>query len=129
MEPVEPPVKPTSTDTPPPQALAKPSTKERFSTLLKDYGPVAFGVYFTIFLLCILAFSVAIQAGLGEALAQRFGVQLEGAGGTAGTLFGAWVVTKAIQIPRIFATLALTPLVGRVPLVARFVRRGQESKD
>jgi hypothetical protein len=121
-------VKPTSTDTAPTQAPAKPSVKERFSVLLKDYGPVAFGVYFSLFLLCILAFSVAIPAGLGDALAQRFGVQLQGAGGLGATLFGAWVVTKAIQIPRIFATLALTPLVGRIPFVARFVRRFQESK-
>jgi hypothetical protein len=128
MEPVEPPVKPTSTDTAPIQAPAKPSTKERFNVLLRDYGPVAFGVYFSIFFLCILAFSVAIQAGLGESLARRFGVQLDGAGSLGATLFGAWVVTKAIQIPRIFATLALTPLVGRVPFVARFVRRSQESK-
>jgi hypothetical protein len=102
--------------------------KERFSMLLKDYGPVAFGVYFAIFFLCILAFSIAIQAGLGETLSEKLGVQLEGAGGTAGTLFGAWLVTKAIQIPRIFATLALTPVVGRIPFVARFVRRFQDSR-
>jgi hypothetical protein len=104
------------------------SVKDRFSALLRDYGPVAFGVYFAIFFLCILGFSVAIKAGLGQTLAQKLNVQLEGAGGTAGTLFGAWLVTKAIQIPRIFATLALTPVVGRIPFVARIVKRFQESK-
>jgi hypothetical protein len=128
MEPVDPFVKPTSTDTPPPQAMAKPSVKERFSVLLKDYGSVALGVYFGIFFLSILVFSIAIKAGLGDALAQRFGVELSGAGSLGATLFGAWVVTKAIQIPRIFATLALTPLVGRIPAVARALQRARESK-
>lgn len=128
MEPVDPLVKPTSTDTPPPQASAKPSVKERFSVLLRDYGSVAFGVYFSIFFLSILVFSIAIKAGLGDALAQRFGVELSGAGGLGATLFGAWVVTKAIQLPRIFATLALTPVVARIPPVARMLQRARESK-
>ena len=128
MEPVDPPVKPTSTDTSPPPALAKPSVKERFSVLLKDYGSVAFGVYFGIFFLSILVFSIAIKAGLGDALAQRFGVELSGAGGLGATLFGAWVVTKAIQLPRIFATLALTPLVARIPPVARALHRARKPK-
>jgi hypothetical protein len=119
MEPVDPPVKPTSTDTAPTQAPAKLPIKERFSVLLKEYGSVVFGVYFGIFFLCILAFSIAIKAGLGDTLAQRFGVELEGAGGLGATLIGAWVVTKAIQLPRMFATLALTPIV------ARLLRRSQ----
>ncbi len=130
MAPVEPPVKPTSTDTgPAPDVAKKPSTKERFTALLRDYGPVAFGVYFSIFLLCIAVFAFAIQAGLDtQALAGKLGIEVEGVGETAGTLFGAWVVTKAIQIPRIFATLVLTPMIGRIPLVARWVRRFQEGK-
>ncbi len=96
--------------------------------LLKDYGFVAFGVYFGIFFLSILVFSVAIKAGLGDSLAQRFDVELSGAGGLGATLFAAWVLTKAIQIPRILATLALTPLVGRIPAVARAIQRARESK-
>jgi hypothetical protein len=132
MEPVDPPVKPTSTDTAPgptpspAPAAAKPSLKERFSALLKEYGPVAFLVYFTIFFLCIAGFSVAIQAGLAEALSEQFDVELDGKGGLAGTLFAAWAVTKVIQVPRIFATLVLTPIVGRIGFVARLLKRFQE---
>jgi hypothetical protein len=133
MENVEPPVKPTSptspdtTPAPAPTAVAKPSLKERFSALLKEYGPVAFLVYFSIFFVCIAGFSVAIKAGLAETLSQQFDVQLDGTGGLAGTLFAAWAVTKVIQVPRIFATLVLTPLVGRISFVARFLKRFQES--
>ena len=128
MEPVDPLAKPTSTDTPPRPGAGKPPVKERFSMLLKDYGFVAFGVYFGIFFLSILVFAVAIKAGLGDSLAQRFDVELSGAGGLGATLFAAWVLTKAIQIPRILATLALTPVVGRIPAVARAIQRARESK-
>jgi hypothetical protein len=102
MEPVEPGVKDTSTQTPTP-AAAKPPLKERFKALMEDYGPVAFAVYFAIFFLCIAGFAVAF----------RMGFQMEGVGGTAGTLGAAWLATKVIQPIRILATLALTPLVGR----------------
>jgi hypothetical protein len=132
MEPVDPLVKPTSTDTPPPQApqaSAKPSVKERFSVLLKEYGTLALGVYLSTSLLSIVAFYIAIKAGLGDPLAKRFNVDLSGAGGTGATLFAAWVMMKATQIPRIFATLALTPLVARIPVVARALQRARESKD
>src|SRR5688572_17686914 len=105
MEPVDPLVKPTSTDTPPPQALAKPSVKERFSVLLKEYGTLAIGVYLSTSLLSMVVFYIAIKAGLGEPLAQRFDVDLSGTGGTWATLVAAWVMMKATQIPRIFATL------------------------
>lgn len=106
MEPVEPGVKPTSTDTPPSSTPlpAKPSLKQRMTALLEDYGPVAFAVYFAIFFLCIAGF----------ALAFRMGFQMEGVGGTAGTLGAAWLATKALQPLRILATLALTPPVGRL---------------
>lgn len=105
MEPVEPGVNNTSTDTPTATpTAAKPSLKERMKSLLEDYGPVAFTVYFTIFLLCIAGFSLAF----------RMGFQMEGVGGTAGTLGAAWLATKVIQPIRILATLALTPPVGRV---------------
>lgn len=104
MEPVEDGVKPTPTDTPAPAATAaRPPLKERLKALMEDYGPVAFGVYFAIFFLCIAGFSVAF----------RMGFQMDGVGGTAGTLGAAWVATKVIQPVRIGATLALTPLVGR----------------
>ena len=129
MEPVDPRVKPTSTDTPPPAAPTKPSVKERYSVLIKEYGFLGITVYLSTSVVSIVVFSIAIKAGLGDALAQRFGVEFSGAGSLGATLFAAWVMTKAIQIPRIFATLALTPVVARIPAVARALQRARESKD
>ncbi|WP_224368016.1 FAM210A/B-like domain-containing protein [Hyalangium versicolor] len=101
--------------------------KTRFTTLFNEYGLVAIVVHFTIFGLSILGFAVALRMGLDtQALSQKLGVQLEGASGTAGTLFAAWLLSKAIQVPRIFATLVLTPLVGRIPFVARRIQRNRE---
>lgn len=129
MSRVDPPVeKTTSTDTAPAQASAKPSLKERFTTLFNEYGTVAIVVYFTIFGLSIAGFAIALRTGLDmQAISQKLGLQLEGAGGTAGTLVAAWLLTKAIQIPRIFATLVLTPVVGRIPFVARRLQRNREA--
>ena len=106
MEPVEPGVKNTSTDTPTPaptRTATKPPLKERMKALMEDYGPVAFAVYFAIFGLCIAGFMVAF----------RMGFKTEGTAGTAGTLGAAYLATKALQPVRILATLALTPPVGR----------------
>jgi hypothetical protein len=129
MEPVDPLVKPTSTDTTPSQASAKPSVKERFSVLLKEYGFLTIAVYLSTSVVSMAVFSIAIQTGLGEALSKRYDVDLSGAGGLGATLFAAWVMTKATQIPRLFATLALTPVVARIPVVARALQRARESKD
>jgi hypothetical protein len=128
MPPVEPPMqKPTSTDTAPPSTVARPSVKERFTRLMKDYGPVALLVYLSTFVLSMVVFSIIIQVGFDlKALGERFGVQLDGASSLMGTLAAAWVLTKVIQVPRIFATLALTPIVGRIPFVTRLLRRFQE---
>jgi hypothetical protein len=127
---VEPPVqKPTSTDTAPPSAVARPSVKERFTRLMKDFGPVALVVYLSTSVLSMTVFSIIIQVGFDlKALGERFGVQLDGASGLMGTLGAAWVLTKVIQVPRIFATLALTPIVGRIPVVTRLLRRLQEEE-
>lgn len=102
---------------------AKPPLKDRFALLLKEYGSLALIIYFALFLLSVAGFAIAIQAGLSEPLARRFDVSLEGAGGQAGTLFAAWALTKVIQLPRILATLVLTPLIGRIPPVRRLLER------
>ncbi|MBI5544657.1 MAG: hypothetical protein HY901_12265 [Deltaproteobacteria bacterium] len=121
MPSVEPAMKPT-------EAAAKPSLKERFAVLLKEYGPVAVLVYLTLFLVGVVGFSVAIQAGWSEALSRRFGLTLDGGGGLAGTLVAAWALTKVLQVPRILATVVLTPLVGNIPLVIRLRERLDKSK-
>ncbi|MDY7226179.1 hypothetical protein SYV04_07275 [Hyalangium sp. s54d21] len=100
-------MKPTSTDTAPaPVAAAKPSLKERFKSLLVEYGQVAIIIYFVIFGLCIAGFAVAIPLGF----------KVEGASDTTNffAILGAsWVATKVLQPLRILATLALTPVIGR----------------
>jgi hypothetical protein len=77
--------------------------------LMAEYGPVAFGVYFTIFAIVLLGFVAAI----------KLGVKVESAQGTAGTLLAAWAATKLTQPLRILATLVVTPFVVRV------LRRGR----
>ncbi len=114
METVEPPMMPNPHEpprTPEFTAVAvKPSLKERWKSLMADYGRLAIWVYFTIFFACIAGFAVAIKLGFN----------VEGAGGTTGTLFGAWAATKVTQPIRILATLGITPPLERV---LRFVPR------
>jgi hypothetical protein len=130
MPPVEPPVqKPTSTDTVP-ATPAKSSLKVRFKTLFNEYGPLALLIYLSTSVLSIAGFMVAIRAGVDlQALSERFGVQLGGTGGLIATFGAAWVFMKALTVPRLFATLLLTPIVGRIPFVARFLRRFQERQE
>lgn len=126
MAPVEPPVeKPTSTDTIPPQT--RPPLKERLKTLMTEYGFLAIVVYLSTSVLSMTGFTIAILSLDLKALGERFGVQLEGTSGLVGTLGAAWVLTKVIQVPRILVTLALTPLIARIPFVARLLKRFEES--
>jgi len=116
MQTVEPPVTPNPNETPSSQAVAaKPSLKERFKTLMANYGRLAIWVYFTIFFGCWAGFAVAIHLGF----------QVEGAGGTTGTVLGSYAAAKVTQPLRILATLALTPPLERVlraaPKVHRFL--------
>ena len=78
--------------------------KQRLQKIWDAYGSVAIGTYFTIF--------AAVFAGF--ALAIKFGLKVESASATAGTLAAAYVATKLTQPLRILATLALTPLVARL---------------
>jgi hypothetical protein len=125
MAPVDPPVeKPTSTDTVPPQT--RPPLKERLKTLMTEYGFLAILVYLSTSVLSMTGFTIAILSLDLKALGERFGVQLEGTSGLVGTLGAAWVLTKVIQVPRILLTLALTPLIARIPFVARLLKRFEE---
>lgn len=75
---------------------------------LEAYGRIGLYVYFAIFAGTLVAFFAALKLGLQDSvpwLAEHAG---EGA-----TLAGAWLLTKLVQIPRIAATLAVTPVVAR----------------
>ena len=91
----------------------KKPLKERLTALLAEYGKIALYLYFAIFFLVFAGFTFAIAAG----------VEVESASGTAGLIGAGWVATKLTQPIRIAATLALTPVVGRL-LAWRRARRG-----
>ena len=92
----------------PAEPAPKLPLKVRFKALMEEYGTIAIATYFGIFFLVIGGFWLAI----------RFGVEVEGTAGTAGTLAAAWVATKLTQPLRILGTLLLTPIIGK--LVHRF---------
>ena len=89
---------------------AKPSLKQRLSTLFDAYGPIAIVTYLALSVLTILAFSIAIWAGLKPSTET----------GVLGVILAGWVLAKTTVPLRILATLALTP--GVAVIVARFRR-------
>ena len=91
-----------------PAAAPKPPLKDRLKALFDEYGTIAIATYFAIFFVVLGGFALALT----------FGVKIESAAGTAGTLGAAWVATKVTQPLRILGTLVLTPVIGK--LVHRF---------
>lgn len=83
---------------------------EKLKKLIAEYGAVATVTYFAIFLIVLF----------GAAAAIKLGFEIESAKGTAGLFFAAWLTAKAVQIPRILATVALTPVIAK--LYERFRR-------
>jgi hypothetical protein len=96
------------TDDRAPAAPAKLPLKQRLSALFEEYGRIAIITYFTLSILTIIGFSVAIWMG----------VQPSSETGVLGVLIAGWVLAKATMPIRIPITLALTPLVAMV--VRRF---------
>ncbi|WP_375742457.1 FAM210 family protein [Corallococcus interemptor] len=110
MKPSTPDIAPPETTTPP---AAKPTLMARFKALLLEYGPVAFCLHWLIFGLSMVGFWAAIRAGFRP----------EGAGEQAGAWGAAYVATQVIKPLRLGAMFVLTPLVARLPPVARFLER------
>jgi hypothetical protein len=119
MPPVEPDVKPSVSDTTPPASAtakaAKPTLAERFKALILDYGPVALALHFLMFGLTVAGFYVAIQLGF----------QVDSTGGKASALGAAYVAAQLTKPVRWIALFVLTPLVARIPPVARFIERNR----
>ena len=82
----------------------KPSLGTRLKTLIDKYGTLALVIYFVLFGLVFGGFIIAIKAG----------VHVHSAASGAGLVGAAYVATKLTQPLRIFATLALVPLVARL---------------
>ena len=86
---------------PPP---AKPSLKRRLSDLFGEYGRVAVITYFTLSILTIIGFSIAIWTG----------VKPSSETGVLGVIIAGWALAKATLPIRILITLGLTPVVALV---------------
>jgi hypothetical protein len=87
-----------------PARPAKPSLKQRLSDLFSEYGRIAIVTYFTLSILTIIGFSIAI--GLG--------VEPSSATGLFGVIVAGWALAKATLPLRILITLGLTPIVALV---------------
>ena len=94
----------TAPATPSTPLSARPPLRERLTTLLEEYGKVAFGVWAVI---ALLVFG-------GTALALHLGMDIESAKGSAGTFAGAYLVYQLTKPLRLAGVVVLTPLVARL---------------
>ena len=78
--------------------------RSRLDGLLREYGPVALGVW--------LALSALTWIGVALAIASGF--EVGGVADGALTLVGTWAATRVTLPARVAATAALTPVVARV---------------
>nr|WP_217917537.1 hypothetical protein [Myxococcus sp. AM010] len=119
MPPVEPDVNPSVSDTPPPAEAAskpaKPSLMARFKNLMLEYGPLALVVNYAIFGLVIVGFYAAIE----------FGFEPSSTGEKAGSWAAAYAASQVVKPLRLAAVFVLTPLIARIPPVARFIERNK----
>jgi hypothetical protein len=83
---------------------AKPPLKQRLSALFEEYGRIAIITYFTLSILTIIGFSVAIWTG----------VKPSSETGVLGVIIAGWALGKATLPIRILITLGLTPVVALV---------------
>jgi hypothetical protein len=91
-------------DDAPAATAAKPPLKQRLSALFEEYGRIAIVTYFTLSILTIIGFSIAIWTG----------VKPSSETGVLGVLIAGWVLAKATLPIRILITLGLTPVVALV---------------
>ena len=91
-------------DDAPTATAAKPPLKQRLSALFEDYGRIAIITYFTLSILTIIGFSVAIWTGLKPSSET----------GVIGVIIAGWALGKATLPIRILITLGITPLVAFV---------------
>jgi hypothetical protein len=91
-------------DVPAPGAKGRPSLKQRLEALFENYGRIAIVTYFSLSILAIIGFSVAIWLG----------VEPSGATGVLGVIGAGWLAAKATLPIRILITLGLTPAIGYI---------------
>jgi hypothetical protein len=91
-------------DDAPAATAAKPPLKQRLSALFEEYGRIAIVTYFTLSILTIIGFSIAIWTG----------VKPSSETGVLGVIIAGWALAKATLPIRILITLGLTPVVALV---------------
>lgn len=91
-------------DDAPAATAAKPPLKQRLSALFEEYGRIAIVTYFTLSILTIIGFSVALWTGVKPSTET----------GVLGVIFAGWALAKATLPVRILITLGLTPVVALV---------------
>ncbi|GHG86214.1 hypothetical protein GCM10012319_42980 [Comamonas sp. KCTC 72670] len=87
----------------------------RFKTLMLEYGPLAVAVNFAILGLVVVGFYAAIQ----------FGFEPSSTGQKAGSWAAAYAASQVVKPLRFAAVFVLTPLIARIPPVARFIERNK----
>ncbi|HEX8113572.1 MAG TPA: hypothetical protein VF516_37835 [Kofleriaceae bacterium] len=102
-------------DDAPAATAAKPPLKQRLSALFDEYGRIAIITYFTLSILTIIGFSIAIWTGVKPSTET----------GVIGVIIAGWALGKATLPIRILITLGLTPVVA---LVVRR-RRGLDANE
>lgn len=95
---------PLAPDAPAAEPPRKPTLKERLAASFNEYGRIAIYTYFTLSILTIIGFSIAIGAG----------VEPSSATGFLGVIFAGWAAAKATLPIRVLITLAITPVVAVV---------------
>ncbi len=78
--------------------------KDRLQEHIAEYGRLAVIIFFTLGILSLTGFYIAIKAG----------IDIGSNTGTAGALAAAWVANKLTMPIRIGATLVLTPLFAKI---------------
>jgi len=82
----------------------KRTLKQRLTAHFNEYGQIAIVTYFTLSILTIIGFAIAIGIGTSP----------ESTAGVFGVIAAGWVAAKATLPIRILITLAITPVVALV---------------
>jgi hypothetical protein len=109
----------SSEPTVPAPGPGKRTLKQRLTAHFNEYGQIAVVTYFTLSILTIIGFSIAIGIGTSP----------ESTAGVFGVIAAGWVAAKATLPIRILITLAITPVVALVVNRLRRKRPAEPQDD
>jgi hypothetical protein len=92
----------------------KKSMKERRKELLAEYGMAFVCISFTIFVIemLVLVSLIDLMGWTAQDLVAKLGLELE-IPETSGTWVMAYMITRALKIPQLILTAAITPFVAK----------------